>query len=213
MAIPPAAAVPAIPTKCPLPMLLANREAPICKEKKQKLVLMFKGTAEKCPSFGTLSSLWWCCCWQWLTINSSIDFRTPTGTRAPSITSTVLRENRMVNQISSSWVKKYITLIQIFKCLQNLPDWHWGDIQAIREEDCDLPCSRRRWAGHPSCHCCTLCSTLHSLWSKCAPAESWTWLTVANRYLITELNSASCTAGMFAEEVAARSSSKSRSYI
>lgn len=113
MAIPPAAAVPAIPTKCPLPMLLANREAPICKEKKQKLVLMFKGTAEKCPSFGTLSSLWWCCCWQWLTINSSIDFRTLTETRAPSITSTVLRENRMVNQISSSWVKKYITPIQI----------------------------------------------------------------------------------------------------
>lgn len=33
MAIPAAAAVPAIPTKWPLPMLLAKREAPICKKK------------------------------------------------------------------------------------------------------------------------------------------------------------------------------------
>lgn len=39
MAIPPAAAVPAMPTKCPLPMLLANREAPIWKKKEQDLVL------------------------------------------------------------------------------------------------------------------------------------------------------------------------------
>lgn len=30
MAIPAAAAVPAIPTKWPLPMLLANSDAPIC---------------------------------------------------------------------------------------------------------------------------------------------------------------------------------------
>lgn len=56
MAIPPAAAVPAIPTKCPLPMLLANREAPIYKEKKQKLALMFMVIFKKSPSFGTLNS-------------------------------------------------------------------------------------------------------------------------------------------------------------
>ena len=30
IAIPVAAAVPAMPTKCPLPMLLANKDAPIC---------------------------------------------------------------------------------------------------------------------------------------------------------------------------------------
>lgn len=32
IAIPEAAPVPAIPTKCPLPMLLANKDAPICRK-------------------------------------------------------------------------------------------------------------------------------------------------------------------------------------
>lgn len=39
MAIPPAAAVPAMPTKCPLPMLLAKSEAPIWKRKEQDLIV------------------------------------------------------------------------------------------------------------------------------------------------------------------------------
>ena len=39
MAIPPAAAVPAMPTKWPLPILLAKRDAPICVERVQQLII------------------------------------------------------------------------------------------------------------------------------------------------------------------------------
>lgn len=143
--------------------------------------------------------------------NSSIDFRTPTESRAPSITSWG----------GTGWWIKYLpaeskNILHQYRFLNVCKTCQTGIGVISRQSGKKTVISLVQGGdeqGIPSCHCCTPCSILHSLWSKCAPAESWTWLPVANRYLITELNSASCTAGMFAEKVAARSSSKSRSYI